>query len=283
MYLGYNTNGWAHHDLFDAVALLAEIGYRGVAITIDHGVLSPRDDRWPDQLAQLKDTLDRLGLRSVIETGARYLLDPRQKHEPTLVSSAADARARRVAFYRHAIACAAELKSDCVSIWSGTVHDDAPAERAMDRLAAGLEETVRYAAARGVPIAFEPEPGMLVDSMAAFERLLQHVDHENLRLTLDIGHLECQGEVPLARQVRRWADRLANIHLEDARRGVHEHLMFGQGRIDFPPVFQALGQIGYTGGVYVELSRHGHVAPLAARQAYEFLRLLATHSDAPHA
>ena len=41
MFLGYNTNGLAHHDLFDAVELLAEIGYRGVAITIDHGALSP--------------------------------------------------------------------------------------------------------------------------------------------------------------------------------------------------------------------------------------------------
>ena len=41
MYLGYNTNGLAHHDLFDAVELLAEIGYRGVAITIDHNALSP--------------------------------------------------------------------------------------------------------------------------------------------------------------------------------------------------------------------------------------------------
>jgi len=36
MYLGYNTNGLAHHDLFDAVAILAEIGYRGVGITIIH-------------------------------------------------------------------------------------------------------------------------------------------------------------------------------------------------------------------------------------------------------
>ena len=42
MYLGYNTNGLAHHDLFDAVELLAEIGYRGVAITIDHNALPPQ-------------------------------------------------------------------------------------------------------------------------------------------------------------------------------------------------------------------------------------------------
>ena len=43
MFLGYNTNGLAHHGLFDAVELLAEIGYRGVAITIDHNALPPGD------------------------------------------------------------------------------------------------------------------------------------------------------------------------------------------------------------------------------------------------
>ena len=43
MLLGYNTNGLAHHDLLDAITLLAEIGYQGVAITLDHGALNPYD------------------------------------------------------------------------------------------------------------------------------------------------------------------------------------------------------------------------------------------------
>ena len=48
--------------------------------------------------------------------------------------------------------------------------------------------------------------------------------------------------------------------------------MFGEGEIDFPPVFQALDDVGYEGGVYVELSRHSHEAPAAARRALEFIR-----------
>ena len=56
------------------------------------------------------------------------------------------------------------------------------------------------------------------------------------------------------------------------RAGRHEHLMFGEGEIDFPPVLRTLAEVGYTGGVYVELSRHSHEGPAAARRAFEFLQ-----------
>ena len=268
--LGYNTNGLAHHDLFDAVALLADIGYRSVAITIDHGALSPRED-WRPQLKRLRSMLDGLGMRSVIETGARFLLDPAMKHEPTLVSADAAGRAKRIEFYRHAIRCAAELRSDCVSLWSGILHQPIAHGEAMALLAAGLGEVLDEAQATGVAIGFEPEPGMLVDSMARFEELLALVDRPNLKLTLDVGHVECEGEGPIGDQVRRWAPRLVNVHLEDMRRGRHEHLMFGEGQIDFPPILGALANVGYQGGIHVELSRHSHEAPSAARRAFAFL------------
>ena len=112
---------------------------------------------------------------------------------------------------------------------------------------------------------------MLVDSMRAFEELLARIDAPNLRLTLDVGHLHCQGETPIAAVIRRWAPRLVSVHLDDARAGVHEHLMFGEGEIDFPPILRALVEVGYTGGAYVELSHHSHEGPQAARKAFEFL------------
>jgi sugar phosphate isomerase/epimerase len=58
------------------------------------------------------------------------------------------------------------------------------------------------------------------------------------------------------------------------RTGIHEHLMFGEGEVDFAPVIAALQEVGYAGGVHVELSRHSHEGPAAARRAYQFLRPL---------
>jgi len=290
MFLGYNTNGLAHHDLFDAVELVAEIGYRGVAITIDHGALPPTSPRSHEPILRLRRLLERLGMRSVIETGARFLLDPRVKHEPTLLS---EDRRRRIDFYKYAIDCAAELGSDCVSLWSGVLGtgpffgekthyasewlaenmDLSPSvvRGAMDRLIDGLREVLAYAAASNVSIGFEPEPGMLIDTMRAFEELLARIDAPGLRLTLDVGHLHGQGETPIADVIRRWAPRLVNVHIEDMRAGRHEHLMFGEGEIDFPPVLRTLAEVGYTGGLYVELSRHSHEGTAAARRAFEFL------------
>jgi L-ribulose-5-phosphate 3-epimerase len=300
MFLGYNTNGLAHHDLFDAVQLLAGIGYQGVAITIDHNALPPYGSHGPQRITRLRRLLEQLGMRSVIETGARFLLDPAAKHEPTLLSAG---RRQRIEFYRYAIDCAAALQSDCVSLWSGVLHESnsvgtgpffggktlsanrrraenmdlspSAVEQAVDRLAEGLGEVLDYAAGQGVAIGFEPEPGMLIDSMRAFEELLPRIDRPNLRLTLDIGHLQCQGETPIADVIRRWAPRLANVHIEDMRTGRHEHLMFGEGEIDFPPVLRALAEVGYTGGLYVELSRHSHEGPEAAQKAFKYLQTVA--------
>lgn len=274
MRIGYNTNGMAHHSLPAALRLLSSLGYQSVAITIDYATLNPYAADFERQLRETKELLEELNLRSVVETGARFLLDPAHKHEPTLVSAQADRRPQRIEFLCHAIDIAAALNSDCVSLWSGVMRDEATWEQAFERLVEGLQIVLDYAESRQVTIGFEPEPGMLIDTMDRFEQLLSAIVSPRLQLTLDIGHLHCQGEVPLADYIRRWGDRLVNVHIEDMRRGVHEHLKFGDGEIDFPPVIAALAEVGYTGGLHVELSRHSHEGPTAARHAYSFLREL---------
>ena len=271
MLLGYNTNGFAHHRLEDAIVILAELGYRSVALTLDYHALNPFDPNLPHQLSAVKALLDLHGMRSVVETGARFLLDPRRKHQPTLLSPLPD-RERRLDFLKRAVDIAAELDSDAVSFWSGAPKDVASPEENMRRLADGCLELCRHAEAGQVRLAFEPEPGMVIDVMDRYAELRRRVEHPLFGLTIDVGHLHCQGEVPIADQLRRWRDLVWNIHIEDMRRGVHDHLMFGEGEIDFAEVMGALKEIGYSGGVHIELSRHSHDAVETARRALAFLR-----------
>ena len=105
MFLGYNTNGFAHHRLADAIDILREQGYAAVALT-------------PDVHHHIGDA-DLRGLRCVIETGARFLLDPRRKHQPTLLDPDPAARAVRSHFLGACIRDAAALGADAVSFWSG--------------------------------------------------------------------------------------------------------------------------------------------------------------------
>jgi L-ribulose-5-phosphate 3-epimerase len=271
MLLGYNTNGFAHHRLEDALTILAELGYRSVALTLDHHALDPFDPDGPRQAAAVKELLSRFGLRCVVETGARFLLDPRRKHRPTLLDAAPQAE-RRLDFLRRACDLAAELGADAVSFWSGTARDAVPDAVLEDRLTEGCRRLCEHAEIRGVRLAFEPEPGMFVDTMDRFARLFERVGHPRFGLTLDLGHLHCQGETPAGPHTERWRDVLWNVHLEDMRRGVHEHLTFGEGEMDFAEVFGALRRVGYAGGVHVELSRHSHDAVETARKALAFLR-----------
>jgi len=274
MLIGYNTNGLAHHDPFDAIDLLADLGYQSVALTVDHGTLTPfgntyMSDRQSDLIAQ---RLAETGMRSVIETGARFLLDPRRKHEPTMVSPDSKGRSLRFEFLRHCIDTAVKLKSDCVSLWSGRLLDDITHDQAMQRLVESLNEVLEYADRHDVTLGFEPEPGMVIDTMERFAELKERIDSPRLRLTLDIGHLHCQGELPIRDQIEAWRSEIVNIHLEDMKAGIHEHLMFGEGEIDFEEVFSALRRIDYQGPVNVELSRHSHEAPIIAERAMAFLR-----------
>jgi sugar phosphate isomerase/epimerase len=120
---------------------------------------------------------------------------------------------------------------------------------------------------------------MFIDTMAKFSRLLQWLGRDELKLTLDIGHLFCQGEVPIADQIVHWHELIRNVHIEDMKAGVHQHLMFGEGDIDFPAVVRSLQQVGYAGGVHVELSRHSHEGPAAAQRAFDFLQPLIQEAE----
>lgn len=271
MLLGYNTNGFANHDLYDAIEIIAEIGYRSVAITIDHHALNPKSSLFSEQLEHVCRLLEKYRLASVIETGARYLLDPWQKHEPTLISPAAEGRRMRQEFYFHAVDCASRLGSFCVSIWSGKPHPAIPQETLWQWLEEGLLRLLDYAATRGVRVALEPEPGMLIATVDDYCKLFAKLQRGDLWLTIDVGHLHCQGEPPFAEIFPNVASQVVNIHLEDMRRGTHEHLFFGEGEIDFREIFATLLKAGYAGPVHVELSRHSHEAPEVARRAFRFL------------
>lgn len=272
---GYGTNGFAHHRLDEALSVLADLGYQGVALTLDHPHLDPFGPDVAAVVTAVRRRLDATGLAVVVETGARYVLDPWGKHLPSLLSDTG--RDRRVDLLQRAVRIGAGLGAEAVSFWSGSGPGGLAEEVAWRRLAEGCAAVLATAEAEGVTLGFEPEPGMFVDTIAGYRRLRSLLgEAPAFGLTLDIGHCRCNEDSSVPDCIRQAAPYLVNVQIDDMRRGLHEHLEFGQGEIDFPPVLAALAVSGYPGLVAVELPRHSHAAPSVARESLAFLRRAAS-------
>lgn len=278
MRLAYCTNGLAHHRPIDAARLLADIGYRGIALTPDAGPLDPLAPDWP-AVRELRAFASAHDLSLVVETGARYALDARRKHYPSLMDADLSARDRRIDYYRRCLDLAVELGAPLVSLWSG-VHPDGlhaeqhPDEAAWDRLTSGLRATLSMAAERGITLAFEPEPGMWVERPSGYLELLKRLGSAPtpLRLTLDAGHCVVTGDLPIESVIQDLAPHLAHVQLDDARPGVHLHLPFGAGNLDLRATLSALQAINYSGQAAVELARDSHRGPELAASSYAALQ-----------
>ena len=280
--LGYNTNGLPHHRVLDALELLDELGYEAVSLTPDAGQLDPYHLR-ADEVAAVRLRAEELGLELTLETGSRFLLDPRRKHRPSLLEDDPAERARRADFLVRCVDLAADLGAPLLSLWSGAAPDGSVGDRregpgARDelwrRLCEGLSLVLARGREQGVQIAFEPEPGMFLERPAGYEELLERLGAEGdeLGLCLDVGHCLCTRDLPVEDVIRRSAPRLVLVQLDDIKDGVHLHRMFGEGDLDLAAVLAALLEVGFEGVAAVELSRDGHRAPEAAAEAMRRLR-----------
>ena len=266
----YNTNGTASHRLDDALVLMSEAGYQGVALTLDVNHFDPFAQNWERAAGRLRDRLAELGLGSVIETGARYLLDPRAKHEPTLVTADPAGRDRRVAFLQRAVDIGAILGSEAVSFWAGVPKPGVEHGEAKRWLLEGLADVASHAHRAGVAVALEPEPGMLIETVDDYLDVAAAVP--NLTLALDLGHLIVTGEREPADAVREFAGRIGTVSIEDMKRGEHVHLAFGEGDMDTPGILDALEETGFARLVCVELSRDSHRADTMIPAALNYLK-----------
>ncbi|MET0435251.1 MAG: TIM barrel protein [Cellulomonas sp.] len=275
--LGYGTNGLGDHPLPVALDLLEEHGYDAVALTLGF----PHLDPWAPaaDLAALRDRLARAhdgrGMRVVVETGTRYLLDPRRKHAPALVD--ADA-APRLVYLRRAVEVAAAVGAPAVQLFSGVRSAETTVAEADDRLRERLPGLVRHAAEHGVRLALEPEPGMHVETVADAVRLRDDLgDPAALGLTVDVGHCLVVEPGGVTGAVAAAGPALTHVQIDDMPHTHHDHRPFGEGDLDLPDALAALagavaGPAAYGGVVAVELPRHSWDAPRQVADAADAIR-----------
>ncbi|WP_226580601.1 sugar phosphate isomerase/epimerase family protein [Acuticoccus sediminis] len=263
----YNTNGCAYHRLDDALELIAESGYQGVALTLDANHFDPLADDYEAAAERLAARLRELDLGLVVETGALYLLDPREAQEPSLLHPTEEGRKRRIDLIRRAVRIGEICEAEAVTFFAGRRLRSVTQENAGAWLLDGLCQIAEIGSAAGVTVALEPVPGQMIgtldDFMLVREALKQMVGVPPA-LSLDVGHCLVTNERDPASAVKEFAPVLGSVAIEDMVKGVHEHLPLGQGDMDIRAVLTALDDVGFEKLISVEL-------PLQSMRAHEVI------------
>ena len=271
--LAFSTNAYKKNTLAEAVDSIASIGYRGVEVMADvphalPGRMTPAERR--DLGKRVRD-----GGQQVSNVNAFTLFACGDTYHPTWVEHDAAKRQARVDHTIQAIELAAEIGARTVSLQPGgpLIGTGLSREQAADRYAEGLAKVVPTARACGVVLGIEPEPGLFIQDSAeylAFKRQF-FPDEPHVLMNCDAGHLFCVGEDPAA-VIRAHHRHVAHVHLEDiGENRVHQHLTPGRGAMDFPAIFRALTDVGYTGWATVELYPYETTAAGVAKAAYDHL------------
>jgi L-ribulose-5-phosphate 3-epimerase len=272
--LGFNSNSFRSHRLNDVLPWLAELGYRAVAITPDVGCLDPASATL-EEVRKVGQLCQQLGLQVVVETGARYVLDPRRKHRPNLLELDDSWRTRQD-FLLQMLQWCGELGSSVLSFWSGALPEGQSHNGARARMLQAMTELAPLAEKAGVSLALEPEPGHWIDSVQAW-REFRDQSGLPLKMTLDVGHLLVSRELPVEAVIRSNAEHIANVHVDDMRLGVHDHLALGEGEIEWPPVVAALNELPASVPACLELSRDSHRFHQLAASSLLFLQQHGLH------
>lgn len=134
----------------------------------------------------------------------------------------------------------------------------------------------------GVKIGFEPCWGTLAHDAATAERVLAAVP---VGVTFDPSHFVLS-EDDIPGLVRRWGERIVNVHLKDAfgRPGMDgedfHFCLLGEGRVPWAEFLSALDEVGYAGAMAVEFEAHRYYAQVLRSDPEAAARLAAGQVNA---
>ena len=167
--------------------------------------------------------------------------------------------------WRRWIDCAACVGAKTVTVHSGRPRDGQNTSAFLAARAAQLRRMGDYAGTLDVRIGIENEGGRSDDYLG----LIDAVAHPQVGATLDVGHCAyfkhvTTGHEPAERanelnstirsMVSALNERLFSLHAHDVRQSDwRDHRCPGSGVIDFPALFAALRDVGYTGLIEIEL------------------------------
>ena len=270
MKLAFSTNAFKAFTLVEAIKEIKKIGYGGVEILCDIPHAYP--PTFGEE--QVETTLHALASHNIqiSNLNAFTLYAIGDVHHPSWIEDEMQARQARIQHTINCLRLAGKLGAKNISTEpGGPVPASGDLETTSKLFASGVMAAAKVAEEVGVKLLIEPEPELLLENSRQFREFVKRIDSDYVRLNFDIGHFYCAGEDP-AKLVHELSDFIEHFHLADiAPSRIHNHLIPGEGAIDFRKVLDAIDGIGYKGFVTVELYPYQQNPSLAAQQAYDYL------------
>lgn len=263
----YSTNGFKNHSLDEAFQIISSLHYHGVevAITIEH---FPKLDLLK-QTTALRSASQKYNLPITnLHAGEPFLLSS-TAHYPSIISANKQERLKKIQFIKDVIELGSEIGCPNITITSGLLEKGQDRENTWLVLQESILRSLEMLYPK-MQLLIEQEPEMFVATTEDLLLLIKETDHR-LKINLDIGHLQVNQE-NIASSVRILKDDLVNIHFEDIKNNIHQHLLPGQGEIQFTPFFESLNEISYQGFLTADLYPFSHMAKNAATITRDFLK-----------
>jgi sugar phosphate isomerase/epimerase len=266
-------------DVLEALRRIAALGYQGVELMADAPHLWPGDTN-PKRIAEVRAELDRLGL-SMSNINAfmmNKIGDKRQPYwHPSWIEPDPAYRQVRIDHTMASLSMARQLGARNITTEpGGPIGEGQSYKQTMDLFVEMLKPVIEHAEKEGVRLLVEPEPGLLIERCEQYEELAERIDSPFLGMNFDIGHAFCVGQEP-AEWIPRMARQTWHYHLEDiAASRIHQHLVPGNGAIDFAGTLCAIRASGYEGWLTVELYPYVDDPDAAGREAKSYLERISS-------
>lgn len=177
------------------------------------------------------------------------------------VSTDADERAEYTAKLKRQVDLAVKFGCDAMGLWSaGSPQDEVTEDQLIDRFAKVVRPVARYAIERGILLAIEGEPPLIINSPERYHKLFAAVGMEEFKAIFDPSHFDVLGGAqgrPEDLLLELGVDRIGYVQFCDGdstlrpfpngRGGTSKHLPCGQGVYDTPKLCSILREGGFRG------------------------------------
>ncbi len=290
MKLAFSTNAFKKYSLKESIRLIREVGYEGVEILCDvpHAYPPCLDE---EDILSIQEIISKNNIE-ISNLNAFTLYAITDIYHPSWIESDKQLRELRIQHTINCLRLAKKIGAKNISTEPGGPIDvgndnkynnndfknntnnkrsSYDLEALQEFFVNGIVRTSKVAEEYGVKILVEPEPGLLLENSEQFLKFIKNINSHYVGLNFDMGHFFCVREDPAA-LIYNLAEHIGHFHLADiAHTRVHNHLIPGQGSVDFASIFKAISEINYQGFITVELYPYQDDPVYAARISHKYL------------